>query len=317
MRFLDRMESKGRIGRRVKILILTIIITTILAQTLKVILPVERPCQMINPIPNHCPTNNAYPSGHASIAFSFVYPFLGSKLFFLFYPLAIIVGYWRVFSGVHTWFDIAGSIATAALGYSVAEAVMNKEKRVEHRMNEIPRQFIHISVGILMCIGIWVNLIWTFYVILIGTIIGMLVIQLELIGLKLPVADYMLDKFERKGVVPGEGSLYYAVGVLFIIGLLRNNPLMIISLILILSLGDGLATLLGKRYGKYSLPWNRNKTFEGTIGFIIGGIPALLLLQTPVTLIVLIVSAFVESLPIKIDDNLTIPVIGSIIFFLL
>jgi hypothetical protein len=43
----------------------------------------------------------------------------------------------------------------------------------------------------------------------------------------------LLDRFKRKGVMPGEGSMYYAFGVLFALGLLRNNSPSAISMILI------------------------------------------------------------------------------------
>lgn len=37
----------------------------------------------------------------------------------------------------------------------------------------------------------------------------------------------------------------------------------------LLCIGDGFAGLIGQTYGKSSLPWNRRKTWEGTIAFIV------------------------------------------------
>jgi len=225
--------------------------------------------------------------------------------------------------GVHVWFDIAGGIATAGLGYAIATAFSRKkQKAIGHektipKSNETSRQLIHIGIGILISLGLWVNLNFAFYTILIGALIGMLIIQLKLMKFHVPIADYMLDRFERKHAFPGKGSMFYALGVLFIIGLLRTNTTLMISLILILSLGDGLATWIGKNYGRHKLTWNRDKTFEGTVSFLIGCIPSLFIVPSPITGLVIVTAAFIESLPLRIDDNILIPVIGSIIYFYL
>jgi dolichol kinase len=66
--------------------------------------------------------------------------------------------------------------------------------------------------------------------------------------------------------------------------MLRNNPAPAISVILILWLGDGLAAYVGKCYGYHKLPWNRNKTFEGLMGFGAGSASALLVLPIAATI---------------------------------
>jgi dolichol kinase len=153
--------------------------------------------------------------------------------------------------------------------------------------------------------------------VLFGTCIGILIIHLTLIGINLPGIDNLLDRFERKGVMPGEGSMYYALGVLFALGLLRNNPAQAISVILILGLGDGLATYFGKCHGNHKLPWNRNKTVEGLVGFGVGSASALLFLPVPATIFVVVSATIVESLPIKLDDNITLPVVRSLLYYLI
>ena len=115
--------------------------------------------------------------------------------------------------------------------------------------------------------------------------------------------------------MPGEGSMYYAFGVLFALGLLRSNPASAISVVLILALGDGLATYIGKCYGNHKLPWNRNKTVEGLLGFVAGASIALLVLPLPATILIVVVATVVESLPIRLDDNITLPVITSLLYY--
>jgi dolichol kinase len=80
------------------------------------------------------------------------------------------------------------------------------------------------------------------YFVLSGTCVGILIIHLILTGIKLPGIDKLLERLERMGVIPGEGSMYYALGVLFTLGLLRDNSVAAISVILILAIGDSLAT---------------------------------------------------------------------------
>ena len=82
-------------------------------------------------------------------------------------------------------------------------------------------------------------------------------------------------------------------------------------------LGDGFATYTGTTYGKHRLPWNRNKTMEGTSGFMAGAMCAVLIMPVYATLLVALLGAIVESLPLKLNDNITLPVVLSLLFYLL
>ncbi|GMH33132.1 hypothetical protein BSKO_00966 [Bryopsis sp. KO-2023] len=92
--------------------------------------------------------------------------------------------------------------------------------------------------------------------------------------------------------------------------------------------GDGLADVIGRRIGKNKLPWNTDKTVEGSVAMFFGGmLMALGLLSfyqsvgyltlTPDTFYMVLgpalVATLVESLPITtiIDDNLTVPVAAA------
>ncbi len=108
-----------------------------------------------------------------------------------------------------------------------------------------------------------------------------------------------------------------------------------------LSFGDGMATLAGARMGKTPLPWNRRKTIEGLAAFaLIGSLSASLLywwtlpnmLSSPPwwrgdaveifasldasgiilrCILASVASAFVETVELPIDDNLTAPLGGA------
>ena len=90
----------------------------------------------------------------------------------------------------------------------------------------------------------------------------------------------------RVGETPGEGPLYNALGILFALGLLRNDPLGAVAVILMFGLGEGFATYTGTTYGKHKLPWNKNKTVEGTLGFMAGAMLAIFIIPVPATILV-------------------------------
>lgn len=101
----------------------------------------------------------------------------------------------------------------------------------------------------------------------------------------------------------GWGALYNALGVLFALGLLRDHPAAAIAVIIILAMGDGL-TFVGSSYSRHKLPWNESKTVEGTVGFAAGAMGAFMVLPTAGTLAIVLLSSIIESLPLKVNDNI-------------
>jgi dolichol kinase len=95
--------------------------------------------------------------------------------------------------------------------------------------------------------------------------------------------------------------------------------------------GDTTAYYTGKKWGTKKLPWNEDKSYIGSIGFFIVGSVIALLFLSPfagqfipigpiiggfhwiwIALITSLISAFVESLNIRITDNFTVPAISSL-----
>ncbi len=96
-----------------------------------------------------------------------------------------------------------------------------------------------------------------------------------------------------------------------------------------LAFGDGLATVAGTLLGRASgpLPWNRAKSWAGLAGFLGGGVPLALVLfawvgRQPLTssataaiVATGIAMAIVESLPLRLNDNLSVPLgAGSLLY---
>jgi phytol kinase len=86
--------------------------------------------------------------------------------------------------------------------------------------------------------------------------------------------------------------------------------------------GDGLADILGRKWGKNKIPWSQGKTWAGSFGMFLGGwILSIFIIWIftiskiftqpitsfilPITFIALI-GTLVESLPLKDIDNITV-----------
>lgn len=126
------------------------------------------------------------------------------------------------------------------------------------------------------------------------------------------------------------GVLLYPVTVLLLIVLFNPAPW---GLALpafgwgLLAGGDALAGLLGLRWGRYPLPWNPGKSWEGLAGYLAGGtligtvLVAFVLGQCPVEIhgaalgiaLGVVLAAVLESLPHGLDDNVLPPLAGTLV----
>ena len=125
------------------------------------------------------------------------------------------------------------------------------------------------------------------------------------------------------------GILLYPSAVLLLILVFRSRLDMVAAAWAILAFGDGFATLAGR--GR-RLPWNGDKSVAGTAVFVLcgaaGGValawwtrpaihpaPALAFtIAAPVA--ATIAAAFVETLPVRLDDNLSVPFAAGAVLWL-
>lgn len=136
------------------------------------------------------------------------------------------------------------------------------------------------------------------------------------------------------------GIILYPIIVLALIILYRNHLHIAAEAWAIMALGDGMAGVIGLRCsggvsapgqwrGKLAatLPWNRQKTWACFISFALAGTVGAYLLMLwvapavppdkalAVCIAAALIGAVVESLPIALDDNLTVPmVVGAFMF---
>jgi uncharacterized protein (TIGR00297 family) len=139
----------------------------------------------------------------------------------------------------------------------------------------------------------------------------------------------LTSKFYREGSPRDIGIIFYPVSVFFVILFFPNHMYLAAALWAIMSFGDGFATIFGIKYGKKKLPWSKDKSWVGSITYVItasagaslliwwtkqgqpenGDSALFLYLILPV--ILSFISAIFESLPFGVNDNLLVPMVGA------
>jgi len=183
-------------------------------------------------------------------------------------------------------------------------------------MRELKRQSFHLLLGIFaLCVLVFFGrgalMAGTFFAMLIGFVL----VNRALLKNRIRIMEWFVKEFERKDArFPGWGSACYGLGILFLSGFL-HDPAEIAAALVVLALGDGFSTLIGKM-GNYRIPWNRSKTVEGAAAFFIGALFGYYFVGWAI-LPVAFVAMLVESIDWPLDDNLMVPVACTIMFWVL
>jgi phytol kinase len=188
------------------------------------------------------------------------------------------------------------------------------------------RKIIHIGTGpiFVLCWLLFPEGIFPRYL---AAIIPLLIsVQFLLVGLGVmkdqAAVDAMTRRGDRKEIL--RGPLIYGIAfVVLTVVYWKDSPIGITALML-LSGGDGLADIIGKRFGKVRLFWSKNKSWAGSAAMFFGGVGfAFIVLYifiqagvftTPFLSFVLpilgigLVCTAIESLPLEEYDNVTVPV---------
>ena len=197
--------------------------------------------------------------------------------------------------------------------------------------NKISRKIIHIGTGpiFILCWMLFPDTDLSPYLAAVVPLI--ITIQFALVGMGViqdPTAVKAMSRSGNRQEIL-RGPLYYGlVFVILTIVYWRNTPIGIIALMTLCG-GDGLADVVGKRWGKISLPWSKRKTLLGSLTMFLGSFIFSTIMiwifitqgyfSTPVnnsilkiTLIAL-TTTLVESLPYNDIDNLTVPATALLI----
>ena len=195
--------------------------------------------------------------------------------------------------------------------------------REEHKQtlsrNQILRLAIHMSGFTIpfMCtyflnhylIAILISIVTSLYII--SELARMMRITFPLLTSITTRAAVKLELYEFT-----TAPIFYAFGI--ILSLIIFPPQFAYASIAILTLGDGAASLFGKKLGKTPYPFNKAKNLEGSIfGFIFALSGAVFFIDPIRAFIAAMAGMLAECLPMPLNDNLTIPLTaGSILMML-
>jgi len=138
--------------------------------------------------------------------------------------------------------------------------------------NRTSRKIIHIGTGPLFVLC-WLLFSQDGYVRYLAALVPFAItIQFALVGLGYMKDEAAVQAMSRSGD-PKEilkGPLYY--GIVFVVLTIvfwTDSPIGIIALMMVCG-GDGMAEILGRKFGKTKLPWNQEKSWIGSLGFLTG-----------------------------------------------
>ena len=184
--------------------------------------------------------------------------------------------------------------------------------------NDLLREGIHASGFFVPVIA---GLVGLFPVVLMIVVVSLVYSLSELGRMNrryLPV----ISAITRNAASPAElyeftaAPLYFAAGILLTL-LLFPAPVNGAA-IAIFTLGDSTASLAGGLLSKKPIPFNKGKTLEGSfVGFVFAFLAGTFFVSPTLALIGAAVAMIVESLPLPVNDNITIPLCAGLALHLL
>jgi uncharacterized protein (TIGR00297 family) len=128
------------------------------------------------------------------------------------------------------------------------------------------------------------------------------------------------------------GILMYPVSVLFLILAFPARLDIAAAAWGVLGVGDGAATLVGRRWGRHRLGWNPDKSAEGLLAFVLAGGAAAVFLawwtapaitpRPPIAftlaapILAAVAAGLVETIPVTLDDNISVPAAAGAVMWL-
>jgi len=178
--------------------------------------------------------------------------------------------------------------------------------------SETKRQLLHISMGGFALLLRWLP--WT----------GALALAATALAFNLLVLPRFAHDIYRPGdrARAAHGIVFYPLAVLILIACFPHRPDIAAAAWGILAAGDGVATLAGRSIGGATWPWSPDKTWVGTLFFFVAGtcagwglvwwcfpsndptVPGMYAVLVPP--IAALAAALVETIPVKLDDNLSV-----------
>ncbi|KAK1409660.1 hypothetical protein QVD17_36189 [Tagetes erecta] len=230
--------------------------------------------------------------------------------------------------------DAGASLLAVAGGYALVSGFDNLTQRQIIQQN-LSRKLVHILSGLLY-IGCWPIYSTSAEARYIAALVPLLnCVRLLVHGLSLVTSEDLIKSVTRDGK-PEEllrGPLYYVlVLILCSIFFWRDSPIGVVSVSMMCG-GDGIADIMGRRFGTHKVPYNKHKSWVGSISmFVVGFLISIGMLyyfsqfgyfELDHVLIervamVAMLATVVESLPTTgvLDDNISVPLVSIVAAYL-
>ena len=211
-------------------------------------------------------------------------------------------------------------VAIAALWLALVGLAAIGVDRLVPQGSELVRKVVHIGTGNIVLLAWWMKIPgW------IGVSAGVFFAIVTLASYKFQLLP-RIDNVGRKSF----GTFFYAMSIAVLVGWFWgiNRPEFGVLGILIMTWGDGLAGLVGKRFGRHRYQFlGMEKSWEGsvTMAIVATFVTALVLNNvvssagqlTTIAFTVGILSALLEAFSNLGIDNLTVPILSATIAFTL
>jgi uncharacterized protein (TIGR00297 family) len=188
--------------------------------------------------------------------------------------------------------------------------------------SETARQVVHMAMGAFALLLRWIP--WWQAVALAA---GAMVFNVAILP-RISVRLYRPGDRER-GL---HGIVLYPLAVLLLLLAFPHRLDIVAAAWGILAIGDGIATLAGRAIGGPRWPWNREKTLSGSAAFALFGAAAGVFLawwcrpavvpspslafSIAAPIVAAIAAAFVETIPVRLDDNLSVAAAAGTVLYL-
>lgn len=223
---------------------------------------------------------------------------------------------------------IAGGTAAASLAWSKCVGLMANKSMITP---VIGRKLLHMTCGpgFLLAWPFFSNLASAQWVAAAVPVLS--IMRLFRASFGVPSVSGLVRATSRSGS-PKEvlgGPLYYTVTLLLATIFSFRSPIAAVA-VSMMAVGDGIADVFGRRFGKTKWPFLKNKSVEGSAAFVVGGFAASLGMISqlhatghtaltaasvaPAVLLIAFLSAAIELVPAKyMDDNLSVPGLSALL----
>lgn len=196
--------------------------------------------------------------------------------------------------------------------------LMNKEGK---------RKLVHILAGVSLMLLVWyIDAVYARLILIAVLVLGVVLSVIEK-RQRIPIVSGFLDALERKKErkrFPGRALIMLIGGTL--LAELFFNDILIVSGLIVVTFGDSVAHLVGKKLNWLAIPWDKTKHAEGRVAGILASWALMLILWDAFLaaaylklLIAATVGLLVETIPFRkigLDDNLFIPFVVALTLYL-